>query len=747
MSLGSVQGQGPKPLEYPRARRDPAVVDDYHGTRVADPYRWLEDPDSPETRAWVEAENKVTFAFLESIPGRAKIKERLTKLWNYEKFGIPRKEGARYFWSRNTGLQNQAVYYVAEGLEAEPRVLIDPNTLSSDGTVALAGLSTTQDGSLAAYGIAAAGSDWNEWKVRDVATGKDLDDDLKWIKFSGASWTKDGKGFFYSRFPEPAKGADLKGANYNQKLYYHKLGTPQAADALIYERPDHKEWMFSGEATEDGRYLVITVRKSSAAKNMVLYKDLTTPDARVVELIGDFEDEFNFIDNDGPVFYFQTNKAAARGRVVAIDTTKPEAKDWTEIVPQAAETLESVTLVGDHFIANYLKDAVTQVKLFDLKGKFIREVVFPYPGTASGFGGKREDKETFYVFTSYIAPPMIYRYDIPSGDSRVFKSPNVDFKPADYESHQVFFRSKDGTKIPMVISHKTGLKRDGKNPTLLYAYGGFNISLTPAFSPGDDRLDGDGRRLCRAEPPGRGRIWRGLASGRDQAPEAECLRRLHRRGRVPDRREVHLDAEARDRGPVERRPARRGRDDPASRPLRRGLAGGGGDGHAPIPQVHDRLGLGRRLRLVGPPRAVRRDREVFPAAQPQARHVVSPDDDHDGRPRRPGRPRPQLQVRRRAPGGPQGDQSHPDPDRDPRRPRRRQADGQGHRGGGRSLCVPGQGARDGLISVGAAVRTVFVRSPWKADGPHGGPYESQPTRLPTPWHEWANSAIRWSKRS
>jgi len=397
----------PKAPSYPAARKD-RVEDNYHGTHVPDPYRWLEDPDSAETRAWVEAENKVTFAFLESIPDRAKIKERLTRLWDYEKFGIPRKEGDRYFWTRNSGLQNQAVHYVADGLGAEPRVLIDPNTLASDGTVALSGLATTQDGSLAAYGIASAGSDWNEWKVRDVATGKDLADDLKWIKFSGASWTRDGKGFYYSRYPEPAPGATLKGANYNQKLYYHTVGTPQSEDTLVYERPDHKEWMFGGEATEDGRYLVITVRKSTAAKNRVLYKDLTKADAPIVELIGEFEDEFNFIDNEGPVFFFETNKGAPRGKVIAIDVTRPDARDRVELISQAAEKLENVSLVGDHFIATYLKDAISQVKLFDIKGTFVREVSLPGLGTVGGFGGKRKDKETFYVFTSYIRPPTIF---------------------------------------------------------------------------------------------------------------------------------------------------------------------------------------------------------------------------------------------------------------------------------------------------------------------------------------------------
>ncbi len=494
MSLGSnaapgADGDKPsKAFPYPDARRDESVVDDYHGTKVADPYRWLEDPDSPETRAWVEAENKVTFAFLESIPQREKIRKRITELWDYEKFGTPRREGSRYFWTRNSGLQNQSVYYVADGLDATPRVLLDPNTLSKDGTVALSGTSITDDGSLMAYGLAAAGSDWNEWKVRDVATGQDLDDHLKWIKFSDASWSKDGKGFYYSRFPEPTKGADLKGANYHQKLYYHKLGTPQSADELIYERPDHKEWMFHGDATEDGKYLIITVRKSSAPKNRILYVDLKDRDRQrgrtPVELIDNFDDEYHFINNDGPVFFFKTNKDAPRGRVIAIDTRKPGSKDWAELIPQAADTLEHAHLVGDHFFASYLKDATTQVKVFDLAGKFVREVKLPGLGTAAGFGGHREDKETFYSFTSYINPPTVYRYDVASGESSVFKAPKVAFNPDDFESEQVFYASKDGTRIPMILSHKKGLKRDGNNPTLLYGYGGFNIAVTPLFSPG-----------------------------------------------------------------------------------------------------------------------------------------------------------------------------------------------------------------------------------------------------------------------
>ena len=471
-----------RPFAYPEARKAD-VVDDYHGHKVADPYRWLEDPDSAETRAWVEAENKVTFGFLNGIPAREAIKGRLTKLWDYEKFGVPYKEGGRYFYSRNSGLQNQGVLYTTPALDGEPRVLLDPNTLSADGTTALAGTAVSDDGALMAYGLAAAGSDWNEWKVRDVASGKDRDDVLKWIKFSSASWTKDGKGFYYGRYPEPKAGSALEESNYYQKLYYHRLGTPQADDDLVYEAPEHKEWQAHGEVTEAGDYLIITISKGTDAKYRVLYKGLDRPDAQAITLIDEFNAEYAFLGNDGPVFFFKTNRNAPRGKVVAIDTRAPEEKDWKELVPQAEETLLSVSLVGDRFFASYLKDAHSQVKLFALDGKTQGEVKLPGLGTATGFGGKRADRETFYAYASFTAPTTIYRYDVEAGKSTVFRRPKVDFDPEAYETSQAFYTSKDGTRIPIFLSHKKGLKRDGGNPTYLYGYGGFNIPITPAFSP------------------------------------------------------------------------------------------------------------------------------------------------------------------------------------------------------------------------------------------------------------------------
>jgi prolyl oligopeptidase len=480
----SEPSNGRTPLKYPTARKA-ETVDDYHGTKVADPYRWLEDPDSPETRAWVEAENRVTFGYLEAIPARETLRRRLTRLWNYEKFGIPFREGGRYFFSRNSGLQSQSVIYSTTALDAEPTVLIDPNTLSADGTVALAGLAPSDDGSKVAYGLASAGSDWQEWKVRDVATGRDTSDLIRWVKFSSASWTKDGSGFYYGRFPEPKPGDDLKGANYHQKLYFHRLGTPQADDLLVYERPDQKEWQFHGDVTDDGRYLVITVSKGTDDKYRILYKDLRDPADRPVELIDNFDHEYTFIDNDGPVFWFKTDRDAPRDRVIAIDTRDPAPARWQEVVPQSAETLRDVDVVGGLFFASYLKDAHTEVRVFDLAGTHVRDVKFDGLGTAGGFSGKRGDKETFYSFTSYTSPPVVYRYDVAAGTSTVFRKPKLDFDPSAYETKQVFFASKDGTKVPMFISHKKGLVLDGKNPTHLFGYGGFNIPMTPSFSPAD----------------------------------------------------------------------------------------------------------------------------------------------------------------------------------------------------------------------------------------------------------------------
>ena len=473
-------------LTYPDS---PTVdqIDRYHGTQVTDPYRWLEDLDSPETQAWIEAQNQVTFSYLENIPQRDKIRERLTQLWNYEKYSAPFKRGGRYFYYKNDGLQNQSILYTIDALDGEPRVLLDPNKLSEDGTVALSGLSISDDGQLMAYGLSTAGSDWQEWKVRSVETGKDLDDHLQWIKFSGASWTKDSQGFFYSRYDEPSEKSKFAETNYFQKLFYHRLGTPQAEDVLIYERPDKKEWGFGGYVTEDGRYLIVHVWLGTDSKNLVFWKDLSDPNAEVVELINQFEAEYDFIGNEGPIFWFKTNYQAPLGRIVAIDSRTQNAGtagqlSLQELVPEAEETLSGVSVLNHQFVAKYLQDARTQVKVFNLEGAFQRSVELPGVGTAGGFGGKPEDTETFYTFTSYTTPSTIYRYDLVTGESTIFRQPQVDFNPDDYETQQVFYQSQDGTRVPMFITHKKGIELDGDNPTYLYGYGGFNVSLMPSFS-------------------------------------------------------------------------------------------------------------------------------------------------------------------------------------------------------------------------------------------------------------------------
>ena len=466
---------------YPSSRKADQV-DDYHGTKVADPYRWLEDPDSEETKAWVDAQNKVTFGYLGEIPAREQIKQRLTQLWNYEKYGIPFKQGNHYFYFKNDGLQNQNVLYTLTSLDAEPRVLLDPNTLSEDGTIALSGITISEDGNLMAYGLSTSGSDWNEWKVLDVETASNLADHLKWVKFSGASWTHDRQGFFYSRYDEPNEATKLEDLNYYQKLYYHKLGTPQSEDTLIYHRPDQKEWMFGAGVTEDGRYLIISVSQGTDPKNLVFYKDLQTPDSPVVELISEFEANYSFIDNDGPLLWFRTDLDAPRGRVIAIDINNPARENWHEVIPQTAKTLEGIGLLNNQFVADYLKDARSSIKIFNLDGSFVREVELPGIGSAGGFGGKRYDTETFYSFTSFTTPATIYRYDMVSGESTIVRQPKVDFNPDEYETKQVFYSSKDGTQVPMFITHKKGLQLDGNNPTYLYGYGGFGASLTPSFS-------------------------------------------------------------------------------------------------------------------------------------------------------------------------------------------------------------------------------------------------------------------------
>ncbi len=470
-------------LKYPDTKRVDQV-DDYHGTKVPDPYRWLEKDvrNSDHVRAWVTAQNKVTRAYLESIPERKQIEKRLKELWNYERFSTPSKVAGKYFYTRNDGLQNQSVLYVQDSLDAKPRELIDPNKWSKDGTVSLAGISVSDDGKYLAFGKSDAGSDWRTWYVMEVESGNILDDQVKWLKYvRSVSWAKDNKGFYYTRYPEPKKGEEFQGLSLKPKVYYHRVGTAQSQDELLYERPDHPRWGFGTDVSDDGKYLIITIYKGTDDRYRVVYKDISKANAEPVMLIDNFEHKYAFIGNDDSVFYFTTDNKAPRGRVIAIDIRKPDPENWKELIPQTNNALNGVGLVGNKFVCNYLKDASTQVRLHSLDGKLIREVELPGLGTASGFGGKRKDNETFYAFYSYSVPPSVYRYDLTTGKSVVFRAPKVKFDPDAFVTKQIFYKSKDGTKVPLFITHKKGIKLDGQNPTLLYGYGGFNISITPRF--------------------------------------------------------------------------------------------------------------------------------------------------------------------------------------------------------------------------------------------------------------------------
>jgi prolyl oligopeptidase len=484
-ALQSVFAATSPAIQYPQAKKVDQV-DDYHGTKVPDPYRWLETDvrTSKDVADWVAAENKVTFAYLETIAGRDAIKNHLTQVWNYEKYSVPFKRGGHYFFTKNNGLQNQSALYTMNALSETPHVLLDPNTWSKDGTIALAGLWPSDDGKYLVYAAAEAGSDWHTWHVLDLATEKILPgDDLKWLKFSNAAWTKDGKGFFYSRFPQPEEGKTYQSLNTNQKLFYHRLGTPQASDVMVFFRPDQPEWNYSPEVTDDGHYLVITVTKGTDPRYQILIKDLTDPYAAPVSIVDKFENEYSLVGNDGPVFFFKTDLKAPKGRLITIDFRNPARDNWKEVIPQSDATLTAVNYVGGKFISEYLRDAKSEDRVFDHDGKLVRSVELGGIGTASGFGGRSDDPETFYSFASYATPPTVYRYDVSTGERKLVFRSNVAVNPDDYVVTQVFYTSKDGTKVPMFITHRKGIKLNGSNPTLLYAYGGFNISLTPSFSP------------------------------------------------------------------------------------------------------------------------------------------------------------------------------------------------------------------------------------------------------------------------
>lgn len=459
-------------------------IDTYHGVEVVDAYRWLEDDvrENTDVSDWVGEQNDITFAYLSSIPEREIIEKRLTQLWDYEKYGLPTKEGGRYFYEYNNGLQNQEQIYIQSSLDAEPELLVDPNTWSEDGTIALASYFPSPDGKHLAYLVQDGGSDWRTGRVMNIETREVLDDELAWLKFTGLSWARDGSGFYYSRYPSTESGEEFQSLNLNQAVYFHRMGTAQKSDPLVYTQTEHPDWGYGATVTDDGAYLVITVWKGTDDRYQIIYQDLIDSNSVPVTLIEGFDHDYTLVGSIGSELYFRTNKNAPKNRLIAIDINRPEPENWREIVPEKEDVLSGVSLVGGKVIAEYMNDAWSVVKLFELDGAESGDVSLPGIGTASGFGGRVDDAETFFAYSSFDTPSTINRLDVSTGEVELFKKPEVAFDLDDFVVKQVFYDSKDGTRIPMFIAHKKGIELDGNNPTMLYGYGGFNISITPSFS-------------------------------------------------------------------------------------------------------------------------------------------------------------------------------------------------------------------------------------------------------------------------
>lgn len=465
-------------IKYPLTRKVD-TVDNYFGTKVADPYRWLENDTSAETAIWVKEENEVTNNYLSKIPFREKIREKLTKIWNYPKYGVPFREGPWYFYYKNNGLQNQSVLYVRKGLEGNPRVLLDPNTLSPDGTIALAGISASHDGKYLAYSIARSGSDWNEIHVMEIESGTLLPDTLKWVKFSGMAWQKDG--FYYSRFEEPKQGEELTGENQNHKVFYHVVGTLQKNDRLVYENKKFPDRNYGAQVTDDERFLIIYETETTTG-NALWYQDLNSKKTGFKLLAPGFDNDYNVIDNVGDKLIVMTNRKAPKKMLILMDPMNPDPDNWKTIIPERDDVLEAADLTGDKIISTYMQKAMSKAFVYNLSGKFLYEMELPGLGTLTGIRGKKEDKTAFYGFTGFLYPSTIFKYDVDKNKSTIYNASEIDFNPDEYETTQVSYMSKDKTTITMFIVNKKGIKLDGKNPTLLYGYGGFNISMTPSFS-------------------------------------------------------------------------------------------------------------------------------------------------------------------------------------------------------------------------------------------------------------------------
>ncbi len=683
-------------MKYPPTRRVDQV-DEFFGTKVPDPYRWLEADvrESDEVATWVKEQNKVARAYLDAIPQRAGIAKRLSELWNYERYSAPREKGGKYFYSKNDGLQNQAVLYVADSYKAEGRVLIDPNTWSKDGTIALSGMNVTEDGRYVAYSRTEAGSDWQTIYVMEVDSGKQLDDQIKWSKFGGVDWLKDGSGFYYTRYPEPKEGEKFQASALNQMIYFHKLGTKQGEDKLVYRRPDHPDWHFGFGVTDDGKYLILDIARSTDPQNQVLVREAAAPvDAPFKELIGDFDNQFSFVGNVGTKFYFLTDLAAPTKRIVTMDINQPGREHLTEIVPARKETLDGVSILSDHILCQYMVDVLSEAEAFDMGGKPLGRIELPGKGTVEGFGGDQDKSETFYIYTSYNLPASVYRYDVLANESELVRAAEGEVRSGEVHRRTGLLQKQrrhagaDDSHLPQRLeagsaSHTALRLRRLQHPD----YAGVQARL--------HRLDGNGRRPGRRQYAGRRRIRRGVAPRRQSAQEAKCVRRLYWRCRMADRRRPHVARQTCHHGRQQRRTAGGGRYGPAARPVRRLHPNGRRARYAAFSEVHRGPILARRIWL-------RRKAGRFPHAvcllalpQHQTGNEVSAHADHDGRHRRSRGTDAQLQVRCCPATGTSRRCAHSTADRIQSGPRPRHAGNKADRERGRPLGVFGERVADG----------------------------------------------------
>jgi prolyl oligopeptidase len=626
LGLSSTVGHSQAPLKPPATRQD-STVDNYFGTRVVDPYRWLEDQKSPEVARWVDAENKVTFDYLAGIPIRERFRRELTNLINVPRVSTPFRVAGKLYFSKNSGLQNQSVAVEQASLNGAVRQLIDPKKLSPDGSTELAGYVPSPDGTYLAYSLSVGGSDWSEVHIRTLSNMRELTDTVHWVKYSGTAWTNDGRGFFYTRYPTPAKDSVLTAKAINGKIYYHRVGTPDSQDRLIYERSDRPDWFLGANVTEDGRFLSITMNHGTEPKNLLYVADMKDgrhPEigAPLVPVYTGNDAEYYPLGNNGDTIVMQTTANAPKRKVVSFRLSDTSRAHWHTVVPEGNDVLEASTMAGHRVITQTLEDVKSRLRMFSSDGRTMSDIVLPSIGTVARLSSRNDTPELFYSFSSFLTPSTVYRYDFKTGKSTAFQPPRVPFDPSPFETKQAFYTSKDGTKVPMFITAKKGLILDGSHPTVRYAYGGFNISNTPGFSTSVVVWLEHGGVLRRSQHSRRRRVWRRLAPCRDARQEAECLRRLHRRGRIPRRTEIHLALAPRDSGLFEwRAPHRSGRG-AAPRIVRGGVSRRRRHGHAPLRQVQRGRCLGNGIRVIERQRPVPDDLQVLAGAQRQGWDVL-----------------------------------------------------------------------------------------------------------------------------